>query len=121
MDSHHHSPSVPPLDLSKWRNLPWILIAAGGLGVIGGGALLGKVQFGYCWLVAFMFFLSLALGSFFLVLAHHMFDASWSIPVRRITESLSNTFPALLVLFIPIAVLAKDIYPWMSPEMQAHP
>ena len=122
MSSHEHSASVAPLDLSKWRNLPWILIALGGIGAAIGYATAGPEQFGFSWLVAFMFFLSLCLGALFLVIMHHLFDASWSIPIRRFCEQIAClSFPTMLFLFLPVALLATKIYPWMGPKLQAHP
>jgi len=108
------SPAPPPLDLSRWRNLPNVLIAAGAAGALL-GLLLRPVQFGYSWLVAFMFFLSLGLGALFLVMVHHLFDAGWSVPLRRFCEHLANlVFPWLLVFFLPIALLAPRLYGWMQ-------
>ena len=92
------------------------LIALGGLGSLV-GAFTNTYQFGYSWLLAFMFFLSLCLGGLFLVLVHHLFDASWSVPVRRINEQLAFLLPVMAALFIPIAVLAPRIYPWMKMLM----
>jgi hypothetical protein len=66
-----------------------------------------------------MFFLSICLGAWFLVLMHHLFDAGWSVPIRRFCEHISKLlFPCMLFLFIPIAILAPKIYPWMME--QAH-
>src|SRR5881409_324647 len=97
----------------KWRRLPMILVAAGGLlGLI--GAFVNTKQFGYSYLLAFMFFLSLCLGAMFLVLVHHLFDAAWSVPVRRVAEHMAFLLPVMAVLFIPIAILAQPkIYNWM--------
>ena len=41
-------------------------------------------EFAFSWLLAFMFFLSLGLGGLFLVMVHHLVDAGWSVPIRRI-------------------------------------
>ncbi|MBI5772677.1 MAG: hypothetical protein HZA89_02910 [Verrucomicrobia bacterium] len=72
-------------------------------------------QFGYSYLTAFMFFLSLGLGAMFLVLLHHLFDAMWSVPIRRFVEHLSCLlFPTLLIMFIPILALAPQLFPWMN-------
>ncbi len=114
---------MPGLDLSKYRNLPVILIVAGaiaaGLGTAASG--LGAKQFAFSWLLAFMFSLSLCLGGLFLVIVHHLFDASWSVPTRRLCEHLACLLaPAMLVLFLPIAFLAKTIYPWMRETHANH-
>jgi hypothetical protein len=110
--------ATEPLDLSKWRNLPVQLMVGGGLlAVI--GLIWNREEFAYSWLTAFMFFLSLGLGALFMVIAHHLFDAGWSVPIRRFCEHISTLlFPWIFILFIPIAVLAKKIYPWMT---EAHP
>lgn len=112
-------PNVNPaggLDLGRWRNLPNLLIAAGAAGSLLGLAL-KPLQFGFSWLVAFMFFLSLCLGGLFLVLVHHLFDAGWSVPIRRFCEHLSNlVFPWMLVFFVPLAILAPQMYGWMQVD-----
>src|ERR1043166_3161875 len=112
----------PPLDLARWRKLPGQLMAGGGLiaviGAVAGYLRHGNLlEFGYSWLLAFMFFLSIALGAMFLVLMHHLFDAGWSVATRRFSEHLAAlTFPWLAILFIPIALLAPKIYPWMTSD-----
>src|SRR5439155_22389918 len=110
-----YTPETPTWDLSKWRTLPMILVV-GGMVLAALAGLKGDAKtFGYSYLVAYIFFLSICLGSLFLVLVHHLFDAGWSVPIRRFCEHLSTIlFPWMALLFLPIAVLAKKIYPWMS-------
>src|SRR6266852_5245086 len=113
------STNYPPLDLSKWRKLPMILIVAGMVLAALAGLKGDATYFGHAYLLAYMFFLSLCLGSLFLVLIHHLFDAGWSVPIRRFCEHTACLlFPVMAVLWIPIGVLAPKIYPWMS---MAHP
>jgi hypothetical protein len=102
----------PALD-PKWRKLPLILAGAGGLLALI-GAFTNIQQFGYSYLLAFMFFLSIALGGLFYTLLHHLFDASWSVATRRLTEHLAWLLPFMFVLWLPLAVLAPTIYKWMS-------
>jgi hypothetical protein len=89
-------------------------MVAGGLVAIAGLAN-DATRFGYAWLLAFMFFLSLGLGALFLVMAHHLFDASWSVPIRRFCEhAAACLFPWMALLFLPVAALAPRIYRWMQ-------
>ncbi len=74
---HKTTATAAPLDLSKWRNVPVILMVVGGVLSLIGLAFYRK-EFAFSWLLAFMFFLSLCLGALFLVIAHHLFDAGWS-------------------------------------------
>ena len=126
-DFSNNDPDLPPpLDLSKWRSLPGRFMAVGAVVAFIGAIVSfkhdGLHTFGYSWLVAFMFFLSIGLGSLFLVLAHHLFDAGWSVATRRTCEHLSSLlFPWMAILFIPIAVLAPKLYEWMGPDLQTHP
>ena len=107
-----------PLDLSRWRGVPTLLMLGGGaLALL--GAILNVKEFAFTWLLAFMFFLSVCLGALFLVIAHHLFDASWSVPIRRISEHIASLLcPTMALLFIPIAVLAPRIYDWMHENPQ---
>jgi hypothetical protein len=113
--SADNRPVVPaPLDLSRWRKVPNALIGVGGVLALL-GAILNLKQFGYSWLLAFMFCLSLCLGGFFLVLVHHLFDASWSVPIRRFCEHLATLlYKRMLWFFIPIVLLAPKIYEWID-------
>ena len=49
----------------------------------------GPAEFGFSWLLAFMFFLSIALGALFLVMVHHLSDAGWSVATRRVCEHIA--------------------------------
>lgn len=124
-DFSNEDPKMPqPLDLAKWRNLPVQLMIAGlligflGLAISYKG---GGVDFLFSYLVAFMFILSLGAGTLFLVMVHHLFDAGWSVPIRRTCENISySVFSLLPFLFIPIAIGAKKIYPWMTMNPPDH-
>src|ERR1051326_8240628 len=97
-----------PLDLSKWRNVPTLLMGIGGvIALIGLGVSFGLnhdggKQFAFSWLLAFMFCLSICLGALFLVIVHHLFDAGWSVPIRRFCEHIASLlFPWMFILWIP--------------------
>jgi hypothetical protein len=108
-----------PLNLSPWRKVPMLLMMGGGLLSLL-GLIVNVQQFAYCWLVAYMFFLSLCLGALFLVIVHHLFDAGWSVPIRRFCEHLATLlYRVMPFLFLPIAIWATKIIPWMTenPEL----
>jgi hypothetical protein len=114
---HETEDLPPPLDLSVWRSLPVVLMVIGGIlsliGLFSTPKHFGR-EFGYCWLTAFMFFLTLSLGALFLAMIHHLTDAGWSVATRRFCEHIASLlFPWLTILFIPVVVLAPQIYPWL--------
>ena len=104
-------------ETTNWRSIPQIAVVVG-LVLCIYGVVQDKQQFAFSYLTAFMFFLSLGLGSLFLVLVHHLFDAGWSSPIRRYCEHLACLlFPWLGLAFIPIGFLGPEyIYPWMRIE-----
>lgn len=103
--------------------LPVILAAVGGVGALLGLLVPGlQKQFAFSWLLAFMFYLSLMLGGMFLVILHHLFDAQWSVPIRRLCEHLACLSPVMAVFFVPILVNAlvagpeKALFVWMHAD-----
>lgn len=72
-------------------------------------------QIAHSYLTAYMFVLSLCVGGLFLVLVHHLFDAAWSAPIRRLSETLASMlFVWMPLLVLPIVGFAwgKGIYAW---------
>ncbi|HNQ89531.1 MAG TPA: hypothetical protein PKM73_13015 [Verrucomicrobiota bacterium] len=112
MKARVHPEATSPPALSRGRRLTRLLILAGGAGALLGLALDVR-QFAHSWLVAFACCLSLSLGCLFLVLVHHLVDAAWSVPVRRIGEhGAALLFPWLALCFVPVAVLAPELMDW---------
>lgn len=110
---------IPPI----WHKLPMILVGLGGIGgLIGAFTPSLTKQFGYSYLLAFMFFLSICIGAMLLTIIHHLFDANWSVATRRITEHVAFLLPVMAALFIPIALNAlfaspeNRIYAWMNQD-----
>ncbi|MFM8878982.1 MAG: hypothetical protein ACKOKG_07600, partial [Verrucomicrobiota bacterium] len=74
-------------------------------------------QIAHSYLTAYMFCLSLCVGSLFLTLAHHLFDAGWSASIRRVTETLASLlFPWMLILALPIIGFAwtGNLHAWFK-------
>jgi hypothetical protein len=116
----HHVEIPEDIDIpssSLWSKWP-IPLAVGVLGIAGTFATIGsnKEHIAYSYLFAFMFALSIALGCLGFVLIQHAVRAGWSVTVRRIAENAAMTLPVFAILFIPIALLAHDIFAWTHEE-----
>ncbi len=120
MSSQNKIELPPPLDLSGWKIAPVVLMVIGGiLSVI--GAFVNLKEFSYSWLLSFMLFLTLALGGLLFVFIHHLSNAGWSVATRRVCEHIGSLlFPWLAILFLPVGIFAKQIYPWMSLDPSNH-
>jgi hypothetical protein len=77
-------------------------------------------QFFFSWLVAFVFFLSLAIGGLFFVLIQYASQGSWGIVVRRIGETVFATMPVMAVLFVPLLFGLHDLFSWSVPGAADH-
>ncbi len=123
--SHHTKHVTPSLDLSGWRKLPSVLMVVGGILSVIGAALSCQHndlrEFGFSWLLAFMFYYSIALGALFVVMVHHLTDAGWSVGIRRFSEHIASLlFPWLAILFLPVGLLGPKIYKWMTQDPAAN-
>ncbi|OYV92861.1 MAG: hypothetical protein B7Z68_09520 [Acidobacteria bacterium 21-70-11] len=72
----------------------------------------GWRRFFFAYLVAFAYVVSLALGSLYFVLLHHLTNSGWSVVVRRIAEVFAGTLPFLAVLGVPLLFGMGELYPW---------
>ena len=68
----------------------------------------------FSWLFAFMFFFTISAGALFWNLLHFAVDAEWSVVVRRILETMANSFSVLWLAFIPMLIWAHKVYEWMN-------
>jgi hypothetical protein len=103
------------------RRLP---LVGGVAGLLGLGASAGlyagdPTRFYQAYLVAFLFFLSLALGGLVYVLIMRAARAGSSASVRRLGEALMATLPLFAVLFVPLLFGLHHLYEWTHAEVVA--
>lgn len=91
-----------------------------GAGLCVVGALADPHQFGRSYLYAYIFFLGLSLGSLALLMLHRQVGGAWGMLIRRPLESGAMTLPLMALLFLPIALNMKAIYPWVAHPISAH-
>lgn len=98
---------------------------------VGGGALLalsvllavltgaGAEQFFRSYLIGFMFWLGIALGSLAILMLHHLTGGAWGLVVRRHLEAATRTLPLLTLAFLPLAIGLRALYIWARPDVVA--
>lgn len=91
-----------------------IALVVGVIGIAGSVAafFVDSHQFMYSYLTAFSFWVSIGLGGLFFTMIHHLANATWSVVVRRLIESVMAVLPVLIVFFIPIALGLTTLYHW---------
>lgn len=64
------------------------------------------------YLFAYVFVVAIPLGCLAFLMLHHLTGGPWGLPIRRILEAGTRTLWLMAVLFIPIILGLKDLYPW---------
>ena len=72
-------------------------------------------QFYRGYLIGFMLWLGVALGSMAILMIRHLTGGGWGMVIRRILGAAMRTLPLLAVLFIPLAIGVHHLYPWAMP------
>ena len=116
--SIHSAPATPALagsSLPLGIGVAGLVVAAAGFFVDGPQAAAAG------WLTAIVFWVGIAVGMLFLIMLGYIFDAGWSIVLRRQVEHVVSVFQWLAILFLPLLLLSWFYQPdllwrWMNPD-----
>ncbi|MEZ4860506.1 MAG: hypothetical protein R3C14_04340 [Caldilineaceae bacterium] len=100
--------------LKRWQ-WPSLGIGIVGLALAVVGLTLNQTQFWQSYLLAYLFWLEIALGSLGFVMLHHLVGGRWSALIRRLMETSAATLPWLALLFLPLLLGLPTLYPWANP------
>src|SRR6266699_2012062 len=116
-----HAADSYQLEISRWNAGRNVLVFAALLGIIAciAGYVTDPARLFQSYTVAFAFTSMIGLGAFFFVMVQFLTGSAWSVTMRRIMENVMITLPMGLVLFIPIALGLREIYPWMNEQLVA--
>jgi hypothetical protein len=128
MSSHAATaPAALPADSAAPASGTALIVGIIGLGLTAVGIFVsGASAVALSYLVGVTYWTAIAIGMLLMCLIHHIFDASWSVVIRRQWEHGLAAFKWLFVLFIPLilASLFSDkhdlIWPWMEPTHELH-
>lgn len=67
------------------------------------------------YLVSYMDWLGVALGSLAILMINYMTGGGWGTSVRGILMASARCWPMMAILFIPLGLSAKLLYPWAMP------
>src|SRR5436190_2157459 len=102
-----------PADIDRLRALS---LGIGGIALIiwAVGAYFNTEQALRSWLLGFIFWGGIGLGSLGVLMLQYLTGGAWGVVIRRILEAGSRTLPIIILLFIPLAigVGTKSVYEW---------
>jgi len=109
--------STPP-EIGRWQQRA-LIVGVVFTVLFAVGALFNRAQFFHSYLVAYLFWTGIALGSLAILLLQHLTGGAWGLVIRRVLEAATRTIPLMAILFIPIVLGAHQIYPWTHHEKMA--
>jgi hypothetical protein len=72
-------------------------------------------EFYRAYLLGFMCWLGVALGSMAIIMIRHLTGGGWGVVIRRLQGAAMRTLPLLAILFIPIFFGIPHLYIWARP------
>jgi hypothetical protein len=104
---------TPPTELKRVSTMA---LAVGALffALLVFGFLIDRAQFFHAYLVGFIFWIGITMGSTALLMLQHLTGGAWGLIIRRVLEAASRTLPLMLILFLPILFGLNQIYSWTN-------
>src|SRR5262245_10673106 len=105
-------------DWQQAKPVQRLALAVGGAGLAACalGALWNSAQFFHSYLLAFMCWLAIALGSLPLLMLHHLTGGRWGYVIRRTLEAATRTLPLMLIFSVPLAFGLSQNYAWFHAQ-----
>ncbi|MEX2501730.1 MAG: hypothetical protein WD336_05090 [Trueperaceae bacterium] len=102
-----------------FRRGPTVALILGAIGLVGGVIAGMNGGFYESWLLAFLFWMGLALGHLVMLIVGHMAGGSWSAVVQRPLEAGVSLLPVMALAFLPVLVGINVLYIWTDPAYVA--
>ena len=75
-----------------------------------------KREFFRSYLVAYLFWIGITLGSLAVLMVQHLTGGNWALVIRRILEAGSRTLPLMAIAALPLLAGMTSLYSWSRPE-----
>jgi hypothetical protein len=90
-------------------------LAGVGLAASVAGYLAAGEAFWQSYLIAYIFWIGLTLGSLGVLMIQHLSGGAWTMVSRRLLEASTRTLPLMALLFVPIWLKLDVLYAWAKP------
>ncbi|HXC33044.1 MAG TPA: hypothetical protein VNZ56_11250 [Verrucomicrobiae bacterium] len=74
-----------------------------------------KTEFFRSYLIAYLFWIGISLGSLALLMVQHLTGGRWALVIRRILEAGSRTLPLMAAAALPLLAGMRTLYSWSRP------
>jgi heme/copper-type cytochrome/quinol oxidase subunit 4 len=111
---------IPPVEpaaqevLGRIQRRSLLIGAAGAVALII-GAVTNREQFFRSYLVGYMLWVGVTLGCLAILMLQHLTGGRWGLAIRRTMEAGSRNVKLMALLFVPVLLGMKQLYPWVDP------
>jgi hypothetical protein len=92
-----------------------LMVGVAGLVLLAIGALFYPRQLFHSYLIGFLMWLGISLGSLAILMMQYLTGGAWGILIRRTLESAARTLPLMAIMFIPLLLGLRSLYVWTHP------
>jgi hypothetical protein len=83
------------------------------------GMALNSAEFYRGYLLGYLYWLAIALGSLAILMLQHLAGGVWGYLIQRILEAAARTLPLMALLFVPLLFGLRQLYSWARPDAAA--
>jgi hypothetical protein len=109
----------PPASVSGLQRTGMVVALVGVVATAIGFLFSGAGRFFEAYLVAYIFWVGVSLGSLAILMVIHLTGGAWGLMIRRPLEAATRTIPYMAVLFLPIFLGMGHLYHWTHADQVA--
>jgi len=98
-----------------------LIVGIAGLLVSIPGLIWSPQQFFRAYLLAYFFCLGFPLGCMAILMMHHLTGGGWGYLIRRALEAGTRTISVMAILYIPLLLGMRQLYPWTRADAALNP
>lgn len=108
-----------PADISRFAT---IALGVGGIATLiwAVGLFLNPEQGLRSWLLGFIFWGGIGIGSIGILLLQYLTGGAWGVVIRRVAEAGARTLPMVFALFLPLVFGIRRLYEWTTLPPTEH-
>lgn len=122
MSDHGRGANVPVPEIRLGSKAVGLERMAGVVGALGlllccAGFFANRAEFFQSYLFAFIYWSGFAFGGLGVLLLNNTVGGKWGVTTRSLLIAAMRTMPVVLLLFLPLLLGMKELYPWTNAQL----
>jgi hypothetical protein len=108
--------NAPPFTGGRGLLVRSAVVGGAGIALSAVGAAIDPRRAAFAWLTAIVYWTGIAVAALVFLMANRAAGARWYTVLRRLLETIPSSLVVLAVLFVPVLLGARLVYPWVDPR-----